>query len=213
MIQLASSITDNAIKVSNFGIALLAALAISAVTIVLEIIFGTNDDDQFDMRVVRRVAKRRGLIEETDVPGIIFLEIDGLAYPVLQRAMRDGSVPELSNWLDEESHRLVEWETDLSSQTGASQAGILLGSNHDLPAFRWVLKESGTIQAVSGPDAVAEVEQTHSTGIGLLRDGGASRGNIFSGEADAAILTVARLSGEFQVQPWIPRVLLPTATT
>ena len=38
---------------------------------------------------------------------------------------------------------LSEWETDLSSQTGASQAGLLLGSNDDIPAFRWVEKESG----------------------------------------------------------------------
>ena len=41
------------------------------------------------------------------------------------------------------THRLAEWETDLSSQTGASQAGILLGSNEDIPAFRWVEKETG----------------------------------------------------------------------
>jgi uncharacterized membrane protein YvlD (DUF360 family) len=201
IILLASAITDGALEVDGFGIALLAALVITAVTVVLETVFGTNDDDEFEMRVVRRVARRQGLIDETDVPGIIFLEIDGLGYPVLQRAMRDGSAPELSGWLDEGTHRLVEWETDLSSQTGASQAGILMGSNSDIPAFRWVEKESERLMAVSGPKEVAEVEQRHSKGIGLLRDGGASRGNIFSGEAEAAILTVARLSGEFEANP------------
>ena len=30
----------------------------------------------------------------TDAPGIVFLEIDGLALPVLQRAMRDGNAPD-----------------------------------------------------------------------------------------------------------------------
>ncbi len=35
----------------------------------------------------------------TDAPGIIFLEIDGLALPVLQRAMRDGNVPQMARWL------------------------------------------------------------------------------------------------------------------
>jgi hypothetical protein len=54
---------------------------------------------------------------------------------VLRRAMRDGNAPVLARWLDDGTHRLVEWETDLSSQTGASQAGILLGSNDDIPAF------------------------------------------------------------------------------
>ena len=44
--------------------------------------------------------------------------------------------------LAEEGTQLTGWETDLSSQTGASQAGILLGSNEDIPAFRWVEKET-----------------------------------------------------------------------
>ena len=45
---------------------------------------------------------------------------------------------------------LTEWETDLSSQTGATQAGILLGSNEDIPAFRWVEKETATLDDVLG---------------------------------------------------------------
>ena len=104
---------------------------------------GTNDDDEYTVRVTQRIARRSGDRVRTDVPGIVFLEIDGLALPVLQRAMRDGNAPEMARWLAEGTHRLVEWETDLSSQTGASQAGILLGSNEDIPAFRWVEKERG----------------------------------------------------------------------
>ncbi len=201
IIYASSELTDNAIEVDSYWTALLAALVITAVSMILEIIFGTNDDDDYDLRVTRRVARRQGVLEQTDVPGIIFLEIDGLGYPILQRAMRDGSAPELSKWIDEGTHRLVEWETDLSSQTGASQAGILLGSNEDIPAFRWVEKEEGRLLAVSGPDEVVEVEARLSTGIGLLRDGGASRGNIFSGEAEATILTVARLKGDIKANP------------
>ena len=37
--------------------------------------------------------------------------------------MRDGSAPNMARWLAEDGYRLTEWETDLSSQTGASQAG------------------------------------------------------------------------------------------
>ena len=71
------------------------------------------------------------------MPGVLFLEIDGLARPVLERAMPEGYVPTLARWLETGSHRLVGWETDLSSQTSASQAGILHGNNHNIPAFRW----------------------------------------------------------------------------
>ena len=102
----------------------------------------------------------------TDAPGIVFLEIDGLALPVLQRAMRDGSAPTMARWLADGTYRLAEWETDLSSQTGASQAGILLGSNDDIPAFRWVEKETATLRACSGPADCAEIERRHPPGMG-----------------------------------------------
>jgi len=114
---------------------------------------------------------------------------------VLQRAMRDGNASTMARWLAEDTHRFIEWEPDLSSQTGASQAGILLGSNQDIPAFRWVEKESGRIMACSAPADCAEIERRHA-GSGLLRDGGASRGNLLSGEADHVILTVSRIEAE-----------------
>ncbi len=196
MLQLAAEIRPEAISVDDFGWALLAALVAAAVSVVLEVLFGTNDDDTYTLKVVRRIAKKQGGATRTDAPGIVFLEIDGLAMPVLRRAMRDGNAPNMARWMAEGSYVLTEWEPDLSSQTGASQAGILLGSNHDIPAFRWVDKESGRIIACSGPDDCAEIERERATGIGLLTNGGSSRGNLLSGEADEVILTVSRISAE-----------------
>ena len=115
--------------------------------------------------------------------------------------MRDGNAPTLASWLADGSHRLVEWEPDLSSQTGASQAGILLGSNQDIPAFRWVDKETARVIACSGIAECAEIEQAHTTGAGLLANGGASRANLFSGEAEEAILTSSRMSAEKRANP------------
>jgi uncharacterized membrane protein YvlD (DUF360 family) len=198
---LASDVSDNAIQVDSFWWALLTALLAAAVTIVLEVIFGTNDDDTYTLKVTRRIARRQGGAEQTDVPGIIYLEIDGLGLPVLRRALRDGNAPTMARWLSEDTHRLVEWETDLSSQTGASQAGILLGSNEDIPAFRWVEKETGTLMTCSAPADCAEIERRHSSGVGLLANGGASRGNLLSGEADHLILTVSRIEAEKSANP------------
>src|SRR5581483_9938290 len=107
----------------------------------------------------------------------------------------------LARWLEEGTHHLVEWETDLSSQTGASQAGILLGSNDDIPAFRWVEKETGKLMTCSAPADCAEIERRRSTGRGLLAGGGASRGNLLSGEADEVILTVSRMDAERSANP------------
>ncbi len=201
ILLLASHITTRAIHVDSFGSALLTAIVTSAAMIVVDTIFGANDNDTYTLRVIRRIARRQGIRAKTDVPGILFLEIDGLALPVLQRAMRDGNAPTLARWVEAGSHHLAEWETDLSSQTGASQAGILLGNNDDIPAFRWADKGTGRVIACSSPGDCAELEQRLRTGDGLLTDDGASRGNLFSGEADAVILTVSRMSEEKRANP------------
>jgi uncharacterized membrane protein YvlD (DUF360 family) len=201
LLELASRIRPEAIKVDDFGWAIVAALVAAAVSVALEVAFGTNDDDTYSLRVVQRIARRQGGATRTDIPGIIFLEIDGLALPVLRRAMRDGSAPTMASWLGSGSHRLMEWEPDLSSQTGASQAGILLGSNDDIPAFRWVDKETAKVLACSGVAECAEIEKARATGIGLLVNGGASRANLFSGEAEEAILTSSRIAAEKRANP------------
>ena len=201
MLVLASDVLSSAITVDSFWWALLTALVAAAVTVVIDVVTGANDDDTYTLKVIRRIAGRSGERTPTDVPGIIFLEIDGLALPVIQRAMQDGNAPTMARWLADDTHRLAEWEPDLSSQTGASQAGILLGSNEDIPAFRWVDKETKLVWACSAPGDCAEIERRHSTGRGLLRNGGASRGNLLSGEADHVILTVSRMEEEKKANP------------
>jgi uncharacterized membrane protein YvlD (DUF360 family) len=197
----ASNLDDSAIQVSSFWWALLTALVASAVAMVLDVLFGVNDDDAYTLRVIHRIARRSGDRTETDTPGVVFLEIDGLAGPVLKRAMRDGNAPNMARWVAEGTHRLSPWEPDLSSQTGASQAGILLGSNEDIPAFRWVEKETGRLMTCSNPRDCADIESRRSTGVGLLANGGASRGNLLSGEAEHVILTVSRTDVEKRANP------------
>jgi uncharacterized membrane protein YvlD (DUF360 family) len=201
MLLAADRITDHDLQIDSFWSALGVAFVAAAVTVLLDVVLGTNDDDTYTLRVTQRIARRSGERTVTDAPGILFLEIDGLALPVLRRAVRDGSAPTMARWLEEGTHRLAEWETDLSSQTGASQAGILLGSNDDIPAFRWVEKETAKLVACSGPPDCAEIERRHSSGQGLLADGGASRGNLLSGEADQVILTVSRMDAEKRANP------------
>jgi uncharacterized membrane protein YvlD (DUF360 family) len=200
-LMLADQVVPEVLGIDSFGDALLMSLVMAAVSIVLQVITGTNDDDVYALRVVQRIARRQGGGEATDVPGIVFLEIDGLALPILRSAMRDGSAPNMARWVAEGGYTLAEWETDLSSQTGASQAGILLGSNDDIPAFRWVEKQEAVLMSCSAPADCAEIERRRASGDGLLTGGGASRGNLLSGEADEAILTVSRMEAEKSANP------------
>jgi uncharacterized membrane protein YvlD (DUF360 family) len=151
------------------------------------------DDDARQLRVVRLRARRARDAHRTAVPGVVLFEIDGLAEPVLRRALREGHAPTMAKWLERGSHRIVPWECDLSSQTGASQAGLLLGSNHDMPAFRWYEKESGRTMVSNHAKDAAELERRRSDGGGLLAVDGASRGNMFSGDAPRCSATMSAI--------------------
>jgi uncharacterized membrane protein YvlD (DUF360 family) len=173
--------------VAGIAVALGMALATLAVTSALAI-----DDDAFWFRnVVRRQARRRAQGTETEVPGLFFLEIDGLAHDVLMRAIRDGNAPTMARWLRGGSYRLKRWETDWSSQTGACQAGLLHGNNDDMPAFRWWEKDRGKAIVTNHPRDAEELERRHSDGHGLLFSNGASRANILSGDAPHSLLTMS----------------------
>ncbi|WP_186785485.1 alkaline phosphatase family protein [Streptomyces misionensis] len=94
------------------------------------------------------------------------------------------------------THRLTPWHTDWSSQTGASQLGILHGSTFDVPAFRWYEKDRGEVMVCNRPTSAAELQRravAHTGDGGLLTEDGASRGNLFSGGAgeQALVLSIA----------------------
>jgi len=167
------------------------ALAITIVTTAATSILAIDDEGFWYRNVVKRYQKRVAPTGDLDHPGLFFLEIDGLAHDVLARAIRDGNVPTLARWLRDGSHELTEWETDWSSQTGACQAGLLHGSNEDMPAFRWWEKDRATAMVTNHPRDAMEIERRHSNGRGLLFADGASRANILSGDAPHSQLTMS----------------------
>ena len=102
------------------------AIWLTLVNVVVTTALSIGDDDALLCRTVKRQMQKTGAIT-SDIPGVIFLEIDGLAYDVLRRAMQDGNAPNFARWVQDGSHRLVKWETDWSSQTGAAQTGLAAG--------------------------------------------------------------------------------------
>jgi uncharacterized membrane protein YvlD (DUF360 family) len=177
--------------VDDWGTGIVVALGLTALTALLSALLAIEEDESWYRNVVRRQARRRGERVESDVPGVVFLEIDGLAHDVLRRALRDGNAPTLSRWIREGTHHLAGWETDWSSQTGACQAGLLHGNNHDMPAFRWWEKDRGAPIVTNHPKDAAELERRHSDGKGLLHEDGSSRANILSGDAVHSMLTMS----------------------
>ncbi|HEY5815140.1 MAG TPA: phage holin family protein [Solirubrobacterales bacterium] len=166
-------------------------IAMTGVTAIVYGLLAIDEDESWYRYVVRRQARRREGEVSSEVPGVLFLEIDGLAHDVLHRALSDGSAPNLAAWLRRGSHRLRRWETDWSSQTGACQAGLLHGSNEDMPAFRWWEKDRDRAIVTNHPRDAEELERRHSDGRGLLHADGASRANILSGDAPHSMLTMS----------------------
>jgi uncharacterized membrane protein YvlD (DUF360 family) len=177
-------------KTPSFWADLAIAFGLALVSMVVAPLLDV-DGDARHLSVVRRRVRRTRRHSPSDVPGVILFEIDGLGEGVLRDAIREGHAPTIARWLEDGTHRMLGWECDLSSQTGASQAGLLLGSNWDMPAFRWYEKESGRTMVSNHPADAAEIERRRSTGEGLLAAEGTSRGNMFSGDAPRCTATMS----------------------
>jgi uncharacterized membrane protein YvlD (DUF360 family) len=177
--------------IHGWGPALLLAMALAGLSTLLGTLLAIGDDAAWRRYALEPMRARvlRGAQHITSEPGIAFLEIDGLSEPVLREAIAKGYAPTLERWLADGSHVLAEWEPDLSSQTSASQAGILLGSNANIPAFRWYDRDLRRVVVSNTARDSEWLEARHSTGHGLLAGTGASRGNLFSGDAPDTFLT------------------------
>ncbi|MFF3492823.1 phage holin family protein [Streptomyces sp. NPDC002795] len=186
--------------------AVVVAAVMSAVASAAGGALAVRDDDAYRRRLYRLADRRRRRGSDADAdcpptPGTVFIQLDGVGHEVLRRAARDDVMPTVGSWLRDGGHRLTPWRTDWSSQTGASQLGILHGSNYDVPAFRWYEKDTGETQVSNRPTSAAELQRravAHTGDGGLLTVDGASRGNLFSGGAEqvALVLSVAARRGK-----------------
>ncbi|WP_181809477.1 phage holin family protein, partial [Streptomyces shenzhenensis] len=176
--------------------AVIVAAVMSAVASATGGALTVRDDDAYRHRLSRLATRRRRSHPPCPAtPGTVFLQLDGVGHDVLATAVAKGLMPTVAGWLAA-SHRLTPWRTDWSSQTGASQLGILHGSTFDVPAFRWYEKEHREVMVCNRPTSAAELQRRaveRTADAGLLCLDGASRGNLFSGGADeqALVLSIA----------------------
>lgn len=190
------------------GTAVVVAAVMSAASSATSTALAVRDDGAYRRRLARLADRRRrregaaGRLPGT--PGTVFVQLDGVGHDLLREAVTaDGGSPPLMPALAAmygTTHRLTRWRTDFSSQTGASQLGILHGTNKDVPAFRWYEKDRGEVLVSNRPSGAAELQRraVAATGRpGLLAQDGASRGNLFSGGAGqvALVLSVAARRG------------------
>ena len=177
-------------EVNGLLAAVLGSLVLSIVNTILTTIINV-DDDSFYMGMVERLAKRQTFKAANDGSiGLVMVEIDGLSWHHIQKALTGGYLPTLKKMMDEDEYALIRADCGLPSMTSAAQAGILFGDNDDIPAFRWYDKSQQRVY-VSTADA-AELNARYSKGQGLMRDG-SSINNMFDGDAEKSLFTLANL--------------------
>ncbi len=175
-------------------------LLMAIITTALSEILAVDDNSTYYRSFTKDALKRR----EDHVKrkkGMIILEIDGLAREILEEAIDSGYMPTLKSWIERGSHSITGWETDLSSQTGASQAGILHGNNTDIVAYRWVDKKNkNKVMSCGSFSDVAIMEKKISNNEGLLKTNGAGRCNLFSGDSRNLIYVSSDIISSFKAE-------------
>jgi uncharacterized membrane protein YvlD (DUF360 family) len=177
--------------VSSWWYAFVGGLIFSAINTVITNLMTIDDEDSFYEGLVRRLAVKNKFPDASGPSqGLVMLEVDGLSYYHMQKALADGWMPNLKELVDQHGYKLSHVETGVPSMTSSCQAGILYGDNYDIPSFRWLDRDLGKF-ITSSSDA-ALIDQRLSKGTGLVR-GGSSIGNMLNGDALKSILVIAAM--------------------
>jgi uncharacterized membrane protein YvlD (DUF360 family) len=176
---------------STFLSAFVAAWVVALVSLAMSYLLTAGNDDAYAATLARR--HKPATIEDPEVDGVIFVQIDGVPFPVLRWAVQSGAVSTIRRWVTTGDYVLHEWTPQLPCTTPASQLGILHGTIDRIPAFRWYDRELGRLLVANRPADAAVIEERASTGLGLLADGGLSLSNLFTGDAPRSMMTMSRV--------------------
>ena len=128
-------------------------------------------------------------------PGIVFVQLDGLAEDVLRRALRSGDVPDArplaarrlappgrlgDRVVVADRRQPVRDPPRLGRRTCRRSAGST--------------RRPAQVVVSNRPKSAAAIERAHSDGHGLLAHHGSSYGNLFSGDAERAVLTMSGIA-------------------
>ena len=181
------------VHVSRPSIAFVGSIVYTIINMTLISLFGIDRGGSYFGALVQMMRTKHG-VKPTDKQGLVVLQIDGLAHPILAGRIRAGSVNTMAGWVRDGSHRLSRWEALLPSMTSASQLGILHGNNDGIPAFRWFERDRQKLMVSSNPKDAAEIVARASNGEGLLSNDGVSICNLVTGDAQRSYLTTAALA-------------------
>ncbi len=123
--------------------------------------------------------------------GFVIIQIDGLAYTALLKAMKWGYTPTIRKLTRGMGYRLVPYYCPMPSNTPYVQAGLMYGNNEDVLGFRWVEKDKGLRVTFKDAASAALIEERVSRGRTGILVKGSSYLNLFSGDAERSVFTLS----------------------
>lgn len=180
------------VDVSSPLVAFFAAWVYAFVMTLITWAFSINSRDYLTVHAMQMGARGEREVA-SEMPGVVFVQLDGVPAPLLENEIRSGNIPTISRWVRSGSHTWTEWTARVPSTTPVSQAGLLHGNNDGIPAFRWYDRELGRLLVANRPEDAAIIESRVGNGRGLLADDGVSISNLFSGDAATSLLTMSGL--------------------
>ena len=154
------------VDVTSFWTLVAATWIAAAIGTFLTWLATAGTDDAFTA-TLRSYGRRHLQVADPEIDGVVFVQLDGVPFPVAQWALQSGTMPTLRRWVDSGTHRLQEWTVQLPCTTPASQQGILHGTLAGIPAFRWYDRELGRVLVANKPADALVIEERASTGLGL----------------------------------------------
>lgn len=119
----------------------------------------------------------------SEEPGLLLIQIDGLARSQLEQAMAKGRMPFLRRLLKSRTYETHTFYPGIPTTTAAVQAELFYGVRSAVPAFSFKRRDINEPGRMLDPTWAKDFESSYATQAeGLLRDG-SSWSNIYTGGA------------------------------
>jgi endonuclease/exonuclease/phosphatase family metal-dependent hydrolase len=124
-------------------------------------------------------------------PGLILLQIDGLARPQLEKALSAGEMPFIQSLLEREEYRLWSHYSGQPSTTPAVQGELFYGARSAVPAFTFRDKSGKSHSMLRAASATMIERRLADKGRDPLLAGGSAYADVYTGGAENAAFCVS----------------------
>ncbi len=131
---------------------------------------------------------------DPNAPGLILIQVDGLALSQLEAAFDRGRMSFLRDLTSAQGYRLVPFYSGIPSTTPAVQAELFFGKKTAVPAFEYIRRRTGErIMMFDARAAESVAKAASNPDEPPLLAGGSAYSDIFTGGADEARYCVETL--------------------